>query len=164
MCADVRLSVRVLIVSAPLPRVRSARLLTSGYDVGEAVTSGTASSSTYWMSPLGKLAGSEPRVWSDPRVVRPPGKFLLNMLVMNEAAHLTRTLPQWAKVIDYWIIGVDEKNTDNSYEIIKKYLGHLPGEIALVSTGGSRTLHGRKQQHDADAMPRIRSSIVGGIR
>jgi len=67
---------------------------------------------------------------------RPPGKFLLNMLIKNEAAHLDRTLPKWAKVIDYWLIGVDDHNTDNSPEIIMKHLGHLPGEIVIVNFRG----------------------------
>ena len=44
-----------------------------------------------------------PRYGVDPP--RPPGKLLLNMLIKNEAAHLERTLPLWAKVIDHWIIG-----------------------------------------------------------
>jgi hypothetical protein len=105
-----------------------------GYDVGPPATSGTARSSIKWLSPRGAKAASEERIWYDPDhpEFRPPGTFLLNMLVMNEEAHLTRTLPAWAKVIDYWIIGVDVKNTDNSEAIIKKYLGHLPGMIALV--------------------------------
>jgi hypothetical protein len=63
---------------------------------------------------------------------RPPGKLLLNMLIKNEAENLRRTLPQWAKVIDYWIVGVDDANSDESSEIIKRYLGHLPGEIVIV--------------------------------
>lgn len=107
---------------------------TAGYDVGEPATTGTASSETLWQSPSGILAAHEPRVWYDhPRgTPRTPGKLLLNMLVRNEAENLARTLPNWAKVIDYWIIGVDVKNDDESIEIIKKNLGHLPGEIALV--------------------------------
>jgi len=102
--------------------------------VGEPATTGSASSSTLWQSPSGVLAASEPRVWYDePRgTPRPPGRLLLNMLVRNEAENLARTLPKWAKIIDYWIIGVDEKNDDDSIEIIKRTLGHLPGEIALV--------------------------------
>lgn len=67
---------------------------------------------------------------------RPPGTFLLNMLIKNEAEHLDRTLPKWAKIIDYWLIGVDDKNTDNSPEIIQKHLGHLPGEIVIVNFRG----------------------------
>ena len=69
------------------------------------------------------------------RRCRPPGTLLLNMLIKNEAEHLDRTLPKWAKVIDYWIIGVDDANTDNSPEIIQKHLGHIPGEIVIVRCG-----------------------------
>jgi hypothetical protein len=54
------------------------------------------------------------------------------MLIKDEAQHLRRTLPKWAKVIDYWIVGVDDANTDESAEIIKQYLGHIPGEIVIV--------------------------------
>ena len=57
-----------------------------------------------------------------------PGTLLLNMLIKNEAFHLERSLPKWAPLIDYWIIGVDDKNTDGSEEIIDKYLGHIPGQ------------------------------------
>jgi len=38
-----------------------------------------------------------------------------------------------AKVIDYWVIGIDEDNTDNSPEIIRQHVGHIPGEIVTVS-------------------------------
>ena len=58
------------------------------------------------------------------------------MLIKNEAEHLDRTLPEWAKIIDGWIIGVDDDNTDNSIDIIKKHLGHLPGEIMIVHFDG----------------------------
>lgn len=67
---------------------------------------------------------------------RPDGTLLLNMLIKDEAQHLKRTLPKWAKVIDYWIIGVDDHNTDNSEEIILQYLGHIPGEIVKVAFDG----------------------------
>jgi len=103
-----------------------------GYDVGEPALTGTAWSETMWMSPAGKAAAREPRVWYDESKPRPPGRLLLNMLVRNEAENLARTLPKWKHVIDYWIIGVDEKNDDDSVAIIKRELGHLPGEIATV--------------------------------
>jgi hypothetical protein len=35
-----------------------------------------------------------------------PGTLLLNMLTKNEAEHLSRSLPKWAPLIDYWIIGI----------------------------------------------------------
>eukprot|EP00455_Lapot_gusevi_P045059 TRINITY_DN5725_c0_g3_i1.p1 TRINITY_DN5725_c0_g3~~TRINITY_DN5725_c0_g3_i1.p1 ORF type:complete len:518 (-),score=87.67 TRINITY_DN5725_c0_g3_i1:55-1608(-) len=69
-------------------------------------------------------------------MARPPGTLLLNMLTKNEAAHLDRTLPKWAKIIDYWVIGIDEHNTDDSPAIIKKHLGHIPGEIVVVHFEG----------------------------
>lgn len=110
-----------------------------------------------------------------------PGTLLLNMLIKNEAEHLERTLPKWAKIIgmiltheqlhvlnarvcvyvcahgsdvcchvvvvvvvlivimwceDYWIIGVDDHNTDNSEEIIHKHLSHIPGRIVIVAFDG----------------------------
>lgn len=67
---------------------------------------------------------------------RPPGTLLLNMLIKNEEEHLNRTLPRWAKIIDYWIIGVDDKNTDSSPEVIRKHLSHIPGEIVIVAFDG----------------------------
>ena len=59
------------------------------------------------------------------------GTLLLNMLIKNEAFHLERSLPKWAPLIDYWIVGVDDKNTDNSVEIIQKHLGHIPGQTVF---------------------------------
>ncbi len=35
-----------------------------------------------------------------------PGKLLLNMLIKDEAGHLDRSLPKWAPLIDYWIVGI----------------------------------------------------------
>jgi hypothetical protein len=62
------------------------------------------------------------------------------MLIKNEAFHLERSLPKWAPLIDYWIIGVDDKNTDNSEEIIDKYLGHIPGQKVSLSLSLSLSL------------------------
>jgi len=67
---------------------------------------------------------------------RPPGTLLLNMLIKNEREHLDRTLPRWAKIIDCWIIGVDDANTDDSREVIMKHLGHIPGHIVTVHFDG----------------------------
>lgn len=58
------------------------------------------------------------------------------MLTKNEAANLKRTLPKWAKIIDYWIIGIDDQNTDDSPEVIMKALGHIPGAIRTVHFDG----------------------------
>jgi hypothetical protein len=49
---------------------------------------------------------------------------------------LRRTLPKWAKIADYWIVGVDDANSDDSVDVIKRYLGHLPGEIVTVHFDG----------------------------
>jgi len=65
-----------------------------------------------------------------------PGSLLLTMLVKNEADHLRRSLPEWAKVADYWVVGLDDNNTDTSDQIIKEHLGHLPGEILIVNFDG----------------------------
>ena len=67
---------------------------------------------------------------------RPPGTLLLNMLTKNEAAHLNRTLPLWAPLIDYYIIGIDDANTDDSPRIIQRHLGHIPGRIETVHFTG----------------------------
>jgi hypothetical protein len=66
--------------------------------------------------------------WRDKK----PGTLLLNMLIKNEAEHLDRSLPKWAPLIDCWIIGVDDKNTDNSEEVIHKHLGHIPGQTVSL--------------------------------
>ena len=54
------------------------------------------------------------------------------MLCKNEADNLARTLPIWSNVIDAWIIGLDDANSDTSRQIIEQYLGHLPGKIVDV--------------------------------
>ncbi|KAJ3452515.1 lipopolysaccharide assembly protein b [Anaeramoeba flamelloides] len=58
------------------------------------------------------------------------------MLTRDESENLQRTLPLWKNVIDYWVIGVDVLNTDNSEEIIYNELGHLPGKIVVVNFTG----------------------------
>lgn len=67
---------------------------------------------------------------------RPPGTLLLNMLIKNEEEHLARTLPRWAKIIDAWVIGVDDANTDSSPEVIRRALGRIPGKIVTVHFDG----------------------------
>ena len=39
---------------------------------------------------------------------------------------------QWASVADYWVIGVDEKTTDRSLEVIEAEMGHLPGHVVIT--------------------------------
>jgi hypothetical protein len=112
-----------------------------GYDVQEAAPVYTSSARTLWTSPraIEIDAAHEKRLWAQtfPQgATLPPGKLMVNMLVKNEAEHLERTLPLWAKIVDYWIIGVDDANTDDSIAIIKKHLGHLPGEICEVHFDG----------------------------
>ena len=82
------------------------------------------------------------------------------MLTKNEAEHLDRTLPQWAKIIDAWIIGIDEENTDNSPEIIKKHLGHLPGEIVVVHFDGIGPTWNILMQHGIKNYPNITHGII----
>jgi hypothetical protein len=41
---------------------------------------------------------------------------------------------------DAWIIGVDDHNTDNSEEVIRRHLGHIPGQIVIVCAGGQHSL------------------------
>ncbi len=45
---------------------------------------------------------------SGPAPARGGGSLLLNMLIKNEEDHLRRSLPEWAKIVDYWIVGVGE--------------------------------------------------------
>jgi hypothetical protein len=67
---------------------------------------------------------------------RPAGSLLLNMLIKNEAEHLNRTLPAWARIVDYWVVGVDDGNTDDSEAVILRHLSHLPGRIERVHFTG----------------------------
>jgi hypothetical protein len=137
-------------VPCPLPaaeidRLRAANSLRfpsepwwpPGFDVGPPAPSLTATVKELWASPALAAMPPQPRVWLETLTARgaaprPPGALLLNLLVMNEGANLNRTLPVWANIIDYWVIGVDEKNSDDSIDIIKRYLGHLPGAILDV--------------------------------
>lgn len=45
------------------------------------------------------------------------GKLLLNMLIKNEAVHLDRSLPKWAPLIDYWIVGLGKFPGNTSHAI-----------------------------------------------
>jgi hypothetical protein len=60
---------------------------------------------------------------------------LLNMLIKNEREHLDRTLPKWAKIIDCWIIGVDDANTDDSAEVIMKVRCAAGAPLARTLSG-----------------------------
>ena len=82
----------------------------------------------------GLIPPTQPRY--TPGQPRPPGTLLLNMLTKNEAEHLNRTLPRWAAVVDYWVIGVDDANTDDSEAVILRHLGHIPGRIVTVHFDG----------------------------
>eukprot|EP00696_Hemimastix_kukwesjijk_P007002 gnl/Hemi2/188_TR60_c0_g1_i1.p1 gnl/Hemi2/188_TR60_c0_g1~~gnl/Hemi2/188_TR60_c0_g1_i1.p1 ORF type:complete len:505 (+),score=159.57 gnl/Hemi2/188_TR60_c0_g1_i1:30-1517(+) len=69
------------------------------------------------------------------RLRKKPHKYTLCLVIIakNEEVLLERCLPEWAKVVDCWVIGLDGENTDKSEEVIRKHLGHLPGVV--VSTG-----------------------------
>jgi len=91
---------------------------------------------------------------------RPPGTLLLNMLIKNERDHLDRTLPKWANIIDYWIVGVDDHNTDDSEEIIKKHLGHIPGEIVYVEFDGMGPTWSVLVKHGIEKYPQATHGIL----
>jgi hypothetical protein len=58
---------------------------------------------------------------------RQPGTLLLNMLIKNEAEHLSRSLPKWAPLIDYWIVGIGK----TSPRSVPSRLG-ATGTLALI--------------------------------
>lgn len=91
---------------------------------------------------------------------RAPGTLLLNMLIKDEAGHLDRVLPKWAKIIDYWIIGVDDQNTDDSPEIIMKHLSHIPGEIVIVNFDGMGPTWTKLVEHGIEHYPNATHGIV----
>lgn len=91
---------------------------------------------------------------------RQPGTLLLNMLIKNERDHLDRTLPAWAKIIDYWIIGVDDANTDDSAEVIQKHLGHIPGRIVIVHFDGMGPTWSVLVQAGIDHYPEATHGII----
>lgn len=107
-------------------------------------------------------AKAQQRRWGTPGygAPRPPGTLLLNMLIKNEEQHLDRTLPKWAKVIDYWIIGVDDHNTDHSPQIIIKHLGHIPGHIVIVPFDGMGPTWSILVQHSVDYFPNATHGII----
>jgi hypothetical protein len=82
------------------------------------------------------------------------------MLIKNERTHLDRTLPRWAKVIDYWVIGVDDANTDDSAEVIQKHLGHIPGAIVIVHFDGMGPTWSELVQYGVDHYPDATHGII----
>eukprot|EP00960_Hanusia_phi_P027390 746812-Hanusia_phi.AAC.1 len=73
------------------------------------------------------------------------------MLVKNEESHLLRSLPAWAPIIDFWVVGIgklpprsltraelqaDRNNTDRSGELVEQLLGQVPGELLVVDFDG----------------------------
>lgn len=70
----------------------------------------------------------------DPNIA--PGTLILTMLVKDEEVHLERSLPEWAKLADYWVIGIDDANTDSSPEVVRRHLGHIPGRLVTIKFDG----------------------------
>jgi len=91
---------------------------------------------------------------------RPPGTLLLNMLIKNEEEHLARTLPAWARIIDAWVIGVDDNNTDASREVITRALGHLPGKMVTVHFDGMGPTWTRLVEAGWEAFPHVTHGIL----
>jgi len=91
---------------------------------------------------------------------RQRGTLLLNMLIKNEAEHLRRSLPKWAPLIDYWIIGVDDHNTDESEDVIRQYLGHIPGEIVVVAFDGMGPTWTKLVERGLEAFPNATHGII----
>ncbi len=59
----------------------------------------------------------------------PNGKTVcLNMIVKNEAATITRCLASVRRFIDTWLI-VDTGSSDGTQQVIRDFLGDLPGEL-----------------------------------
>ncbi len=55
-------------------------------------------------------------------------KICLNMIVKNESKIIARAIDSAMGLIDSWCI-IDTGSTDNTIEIIKEKLSHLPGEV-----------------------------------
>src|SRR5579872_6946362 len=52
----------------------------------------------------------------------------LNMIVKDEAAVIERCLSSVKDALDYWVI-VDTGSTDDTQNVIRKYLNDIPGEL-----------------------------------
>ena len=55
-------------------------------------------------------------------------KICLNMIVKNESHIIARAIDSTISIIDSWCI-IDTGSTDNTIELIKEKLSHLPGEV-----------------------------------
>eukprot|EP00941_MAST-03F_sp_MAST-3F-sp1_P004515 g4515.t1 len=64
------------------------------------------------------------------------GKLILMMSLKNEEENLRKSLPEWAKIVDAYVLGIDVTNSDDSEAVIKEHLGHLPGVIIPVEFSG----------------------------
>jgi len=69
-------------------------------------------------------------------------KICLTMIVKNESKIISRLIDSVLPIIDSWCI-VDTGSTDNTIEIVKSKLSHLPGEI--VSSPWVNFGHNRSQ-------------------
>ena len=89
-----------------------------------------------------------------------PGTFMLTMIVKNEALRLETSLPAWAPIIDYWVIGVDRNNTDNTEDVIAKHLSHVPGEILIVDFDGMGPTWTKVVEHGLKKFPEASHGIL----
>lgn len=90
----------------------------------------------------------------------PTGTLLLNMLIKDEEEHLNRTLPQWARIISAWVIGVDDANSDASREVIQQHLGHIPGQIVTVHFDGMGPTWSRLCRKGVELFPGVTHGIL----
>lgn len=91
---------------------------------------------------------------------REPGTLMLTMIVKNEASRLDTSLPVWAPLIDYWVIGVDRNNTDTTEEVIHKHLGKVPGEILIVDFDGMGPTWTKVVEHGLKMYPQATHGIL----
>jgi hypothetical protein len=63
----------------------------------------------------------------------PPAKIVLVMLAKDSAASLERNLPLWGRLVDYAVIGIDGRSTDNSWGAVSRALQGIPHHIQEVT-------------------------------
>ena len=89
-----------------------------------------------------------------------PGTFMLTMIVKNEARRLASSLPAWAPIVDFWVIGVDRNNTDDTENVIKTHLAGVPGEILIVDFDGMGPTWTKVVEHGLKKYPQATHGIL----
>jgi len=77
----------------------------------------------------------------------------------NEEDNLRKALPEWAKIIDGYVIGVEHDNKDKTRDVIRQELRGIPGEVITVWFDGLGELYTQLIKRAAYLFPNVHFAL-----